>query len=204
MSIKISNKVQFMLISLISSAHGHICVVGDESQSIYGFRGADISNILNFEREYKDAKIVKLEENYRSTQNILDCANNVIKNNKSKIDKNLWTQNGKGDKIFYKTLPNEYEEVEYIVDKIDELCRKEKMKYSDFALLFRTNAQARVLEEVFMRSGTPYRLIGGLKFYSRKEIKDLTSYLKLVQNQDDNISLKRIINEPKRGIVTLL
>ena len=195
-----TNKVQFMLISLISSAHGHICVVGDESQSIYGFRGADISNILNFEREYKDAKIVKLEENYRSTQNILDCANNVIKNNKSKIDKNLWTQNGKGDKIFYKTLPNEYEEVEYIVDKIDELCRKEKMKYSDFALLFRTNAQARVLEEVFMRSGTPYRLIGGLKFYSRKEIKDLTSYLKLVQNQDDNISLKRIINEPKRGI----
>ncbi len=195
-----TNKVQFLFISLLSASHGHICVVGDESQSIYGFRGADISNILNFEREYKDAKIVKLEENYRSTQNILDCANNVIKNNKSKIDKNLWTKNDKGEKIMYKTLPNEYEEVEYIVDTIDELCRKENMKYSDFALLFRTNAQARVLEEVFMRSGTPYKLIGGLKFYSRKEIKDLASYLKLVQNQDDNISLKRIINEPKRGI----
>lgn len=195
-----TNKVQFLFISLLAAAHGHICVVGDESQSIYGFRGADISNILNFEKEYETAKIVKLEENYRSTQNILDAANEVIKNNKSKIDKNLWTQNNSGDKICYKTLPNEYEEVEFIVEKIDDLCRKNKMKYSDFALLFRTNAQARVLEEVFMRSGTPYRLIGGLKFYSRKEIKDLTSYLKLVQNQDDNIALKRIINEPKRGI----
>lgn len=195
-----TNKVQFLLISMLAAAHGHICVVGDESQSIYGFRGADISNILNFEEEYPNAKIVKLEENYRSTQNILNAANTVIKNNKSKIDKNLWTQNGEGELITYQTLNNEYEEVEYIVDKIDDLCRKQNMKYSDFALLFRTNAQARVLEEVFMRSGTPYRLIGGLKFYSRKEIKDLTSYLKLVQNQDDNIALKRIINEPKRGI----
>ena len=195
-----TNKVQFLLISLLAASHGRICVVGDESQSIYGFRGADISNILNFEKEYPNAKTVKLEENYRSTQNILDAANEVIKNNKSKIDKNLWTKNNVGDKIYYRTMPNEYEEVEYIVDTIDELCRKHKMKYSDFALLFRTNAQARVLEEVFMKSGTPYRLIGGLKFYSRKEIKDLTSYLKLVQNQDDNIALKRIINEPKRGI----
>lgn len=195
-----TNKVQFLLISLLASLHGKICVVGDESQSIYGFRGADISNILNFEKEFPNAKVVKLEENYRSTQNILDAANEVIKNNKSKIDKNLWTQNDSGDKVCYKTLPNEYEEVEFIVEKIDELCRKENLKYSDFALLFRTNAQARVLEEVFMRNGTPYRLIGGLKFYSRKEIKDLTSYLKLIQNQDDNIALKRIINEPKRGI----
>lgn len=195
-----TNKVQFLLISLLASAHGHICVVGDESQSIYGFRGADISNILNFEKEYPSAKIIKLEENYRSSQNILNAANEVIKNNKSKIEKRLWTQNQEGDKIYCKTLPNEYEEVEFIVEKIDELCKKEKMKYSDFAILFRTNAQARVLEEVFMRNGTPYRLIGGLKFYSRKEIKDLTSYLKLVQNQDDNIALKRIINEPKRGI----
>lgn len=195
-----TNKVQFLLISLLASLHGKICVVGDESQSIYGFRGADISNILNFEKEFPNAKVVKLEENYRSTQNILDAANEVIKNNRSKIDKNLWTQNDSGDKVCYKTLPNEYEEVEFIVEKIDELCRKENMKYSDFALLFRTNAQARVLEEVFMRNGTPYRLIGGLKFYSRKEIKDLTSYLKLIQNQDDNIALKRIINEPKRGI----
>lgn len=195
-----TNKVQFMLINLLSAAHGKICVVGDESQSIYGFRGADISNILNFEREYPNAKVVKLEENYRSTKNILNAANEVIKNNKSKIEKNLWTENKEGDKICYKTLPNEYEEVEFVVERIDEMCKKEKKTYSDFAVLFRTNAQARVLEEVFMRSGTPYKLIGGLKFYSRKEIKDLTSYLKLIQNKDDNISLKRIINEPKRGI----
>ena len=195
-----TNRIQFLLINLLSSAHGNICVVGDESQSIYGFRGADISNILNFEKEFPNAKIVKLEENYRSTQNILNAANEVIKHNKSKLDKKLWTGNDEGNKIEYKTLGNEYEEVEYIVDTIDNICRTEKMTYADFAVLFRTNAQARVLEEVFMRSGTPYRLIGGLKFYSRKEIKDLTSYLKLVQNKNDNIALKRIINEPKRGI----
>jgi DNA helicase-2/ATP-dependent DNA helicase PcrA len=195
-----TNKIQFLLISLLSSAHGNICVVGDESQSIYGFRGADIENILNFEKELPSSKIIKLEENYRSSKTILKAANEVIKNNKSKIDKNLWTQNEEGEKIEYVTLSNEYEEVEYIVDKIDEICKREKKSYSDFAVLFRTNAQARVLEEVFMRSGTPYRLIGGLKFYSRKEIKDLTSYLKLIQNTSDNIALKRIINEPKRGI----
>ncbi len=195
-----TNKIQFLLISLLSASHGNICVVGDESQSIYGFRGADISNILNFEKEFPNAKIVKLEENYRSTKNILEAANQVIKNNKSKIDKKLWTENKTGDKIVYNTLPNEYEEVEYIVDKIDEICKKENKTYSDFAVLFRTNAQARVLEEVFMRSGTPYRLIGGIKFYSRKEIKDITSYLKFIQNPNDNISLRRIINEPKRGI----
>lgn len=195
-----TNKIQFLLISLLSSAHGNICVVGDESQSIYGFRGADISNILNFENEFPNAKIVKLEQNYRSTKNILNAANNVIKNNKSKIDKKLWTDNNDGEKIEYKTLGNEYEEVEYIVDEIDKICREDKKTYKDFAVLFRTNAQARVLEEVFMRSGTPYKLIGGIKFYSRKEIKDLTSYLKLIQNVNDNIALKRIINEPKRGI----
>ena len=195
-----TNKTQFLLISLLSSATGNICVVGDESQSIYGFRGADITNILNFEREFPNAKIVKLEENYRSTKNILNAANEVIKNNSSKLDKILWTQNEEGEKIEYKTLNNEYEEVEFVVDKIDELCRKENQKYSDFAVLFRTNAQARVLEEVFMKSGTPYKLIGGIKFYARKEIKDIISYLKLIQNKNDNIALKRIINEPKRGI----
>ena len=195
-----TNKTQFLLISLLSSATGNICVVGDESQSIYGFRGADITNILNFEKEFPNAKIVKLEENYRSTKNILNAANEVIKNNSSKLDKVLWTQNEEGEKIEYKTLNNEYEEVEYVVDKIDELCRKENQKYSDFAVLFRTNAQARVLEEVFMKSGTPYKLIGGIKFYARKEIKDIISYLKLIQNKNDNIALKRIINEPKRGI----
>ena len=195
-----TNKTQFLLISLLSSATGNICVVGDESQSIYGFRGADITNILNFEKEFPNAKIVKLEENYRSTKNILNAANEVIKNNSSKLDKVLWTQNEEGEKIEYKTLNNEYEEVEYVVDKIDELCRKENQKYSDFAVLFRTNAQARVLEEVFMKSGTPDKLIGGIKFYARKEIKDIISYLKLIQNKNDNIALKRIINEPKRGI----
>ena len=195
-----TNKSQFLLISMLSSATGNICVVGDESQSIYGFRGADISNILNFEQEFPNAKIVKLEENYRSTQNILNAANEVIKNNKSKIDKQLWTQNEEGDKIEYKTLNNEYEEVEYVVDEIDDICRKEHESYSNFAVLFRTNAQARVLEEVFMKSGTPYKLIGGIKFYARKEIKDIISYLKLIQNTNDNIALKRIINEPKRGI----
>ncbi len=195
-----TNKTQFLLISMLSSATGNICVVGDESQSIYGFRGADISNILNFEQEFPNAKIIKLEENYRSTKNILNAANEVIKNNKSKIDKQLWTQNEEGDKIEYKTLNNEYEEVEYVVDEIDDICRKENEKYSDFAVLFRTNAQARVLEEVFMKSGTPYKLVGGIKFYARKEIKDIISYLKLIQNVNDNIALKRIINEPKRGI----
>lgn len=195
-----TNKIQFMLISMLCSMHGNICVVGDESQSIYGFRGADISNILNFEKEFENAKIIKLEENYRSTKNILEAANKLIKNNKSKIDKNLWTSNEEGAKIRYKTLGNEYEEVEYIVDTIDDICREENRKYSDFAVLFRTNAQARVLEEVFMKSGTPYKLIGGIKFYARKEIKDLTSYLKFIQNQNDNISLRRIINEPRRGI----
>lgn len=195
-----TNKIQFLLVSMLANTHGKICVVGDESQSIYGWRGADISNILNFEKKFNNAKIVKLEENYRSTQNILNAANEVIKNNSSRLDKNLWTKNEEGSKISYYEADNEYAEVDYVVDKIDEECRKNNMKYSDFAVLFRTNAQARVLEDVFMKSGTPYKLIGGLKFYSRKEIKDLTSYLKLIQNQNDNISLKRIINEPKRGI----
>ena len=195
-----TNKTQFLLISLLTAGTGNICVVGDESQSIYGFRGADITNILNFEKEFPSAKIIKLEENYRSTKNILNAANEVIKNNSSKIDKVLWTQNKEGEKINYKTLNNEYEEVEYVVETIDDLCRKESKKYSDFAVLFRTNAQARVLEEVFMRTGTPYKLIGGIKFYARKEIKDIISYLKLINNKNDNIALKRIINEPKRGI----
>lgn len=195
-----TNRTQFLLISMLSASNGNICVVGDESQSIYGFRGADISNILNFEEEFPNAKIVKLEENYRSTKTILKAANEVIKNNKSKIDKELWTQNETGSKIEYRTLNNEYDEVEYVVDKIDEICREKNEKYSDFAVLFRTNAQARVIEEVFMRSGTPYKLIGGIKFYARKEIKDIISYLKLIQNENDNIALRRIINEPKRGI----
>ena len=195
-----TNHVQFILISMLASAHGNICVVGDESQSIYAFRGADISNILDFEKEYDDAKIIKLEQNYRSTKTILNAANAVINNNTSKIDKNLWTENDEGEKIKYFTSKNEYEEVDYIVDKIDAMCRTGKYTYKDFALLYRTNAQSRVIEDVFMRAGTPYKLIGGTKFYSRKEIKDMVAYLKLINNLKDNVSLTRIINEPKRGI----
>ena len=195
-----TNKIQFLFISLLAQKNRKICVVGDESQSIYGFRGADISNILNFEKIFPGTKIVKLEENYRSTKTILKAANEVIKNNKSKIDKNLWTQNDDGSKIEYYTANNEYAEVEYIIDNIDNLCRSKQLKYSDFAILFRTNAQARVIEDVFVKTGTPYRRVGGINFYSRKEIKDLVSYLRLIQNQNDNVALKRIINEPKRGI----
>ena len=195
-----TNKAQFVLISLLASGHGNICVVGDESQSIYGFRGADISNILNFEKQFMGAKVVKLEQNYRSTKNILNAANHVINKNSSKLDKKLWTENDEGDKLKYYTAKNEYDEGQYIVDSIDKLVRENHLKYSDFAVLFRTNAQARAIEEVFMRESTPYRLIGGLKFYSRKEIKDMIAYLKLIHNPNDNVSLKRIINEPKRGI----
>ena len=195
-----TNHVQFLLISMLASMHGNICVVGDESQSIYAFRGADISNILDFEKEYENAKIIKLEQNYRSTKTILNAANAVINNNSSKIEKNLWTENDEGEKIKYFTSKNEYEEVDYIVDTIDKMCRTGKYTYKDFALLYRTNAQSRVIEDVFMRSGTPYKLIGGTKFYARKEIKDMVAYLKLINNIKDNVSFTRIINEPKRGI----
>ena len=176
-----TNHAQFVLISMLASLHGQICVVGDESQSIYGFRGADISNILNFEKQFIGSKVVKLEQNYRSTKNILNAANHVINKNSSKLDKKLWTENDEGDKIKYFTAKNEYDEGQYIVDSIDKMVRENNLKYSDFAVLFRTNAQARAIEEVFMRESTPYRLIGGLKFYSRKEIKDMIAYLKLIQ-----------------------
>ena len=166
-----TNHVQFLLISMLAMCHGKICVVGDESQSIYAFRGADISNILDFEKEYESAKIIKLEQNYRSTKTILNAANAVINNNKSKIEKNLWTENEEGEKIKYFTSKNEYDEVDYIESKIDELCRTKKFTYKDFALLYRTNAQSRVIEDVFIRGGTPYKLIGGTKFYARKEFK---------------------------------
>ena len=195
-----TNHVQFLLISMLAALHGNICVVGDESQSIYAFRGADISNILDFEKEYDNAKIIKLEQNYRSTKTILNAANAVINNNESKLKKNLWTENDEGEKIKYFTSKNEYEEVDYIVDKIDSMCRTGKFTYKDFAILYRTNAQSRVIEDVFMRTSTPYKLIGGTKFYSRREIKDLIAYLKLINNNKDNVSLVRIINEPKRGI----
>ncbi|MEG3037265.1 MAG: DNA helicase PcrA [Clostridia bacterium] len=194
-----TNKAQFMLISLLSSK-GNVCVVGDESQSIYGWRGADIKNILNFEKQFTNAKIVKLEENYRSTKNILNAANAVIKNNESRLEKNLWTQNNEGDKIFLYNAANEYDESRYVIRNIIESVKKCERKYSDFAILYRTNVQSRIFEENLIREGIPYKLIGGLKFYGRKEIKDIMAYLKIINNQKDNVSLKRVINEPKRGI----
>ncbi len=195
-----TNKSQYKLITLLSKSKGNICVVGDESQSIYGWRGADIKNILSFNEDFNNAKIIKLEENYRSTKTILNAANEVIKNNESKIDKNLWTQNEEGSKITIHTANNEYDEARFVVKKIIEDTQKGKYKHSEYAVLYRTNVQSRALEEILIQEGVPYRLIGGLKFYARKEIKDIMAYLKLVNNQKDNISLARAINEPKRGI----
>ena len=195
-----TNKAQFTLISLFASVHGNITVVGDSDQSIYAFRGADISNILNFEKDFKNAKIIKLEQNYRCTGNILEAANSVIKNNESKYKKKLWTENEKGNLPKVYSAENEYDEGSFIVEQINRLRREEYFKYSDFAILYRMNTQSRAIEDILRREDIPYKIIGGLKFYERKEIKDIISYLRLIQNPSDNLSLKRIINEPKRGI----
>ena len=195
-----TNKAQFTLISLFASVHGNITVVGDSDQSIYAFRGADISNILNFERDFKNAKIIKLEQNYRCTGNILEAANSVIKNNETKYKKKLWTENEKGNLPKVYSAENEYDEGSFIVEQINRLRRGEYFKYSDFAILYRMNTQSRAIEDILRREDIPYKIIGGLKFYERKEIKDIISYLRLIQNPSDNLSLKRIINEPKRGI----
>ena len=195
-----TNKAQFTLISLFASVHGNITVVGDSDQSIYAFRGADISNILNFEKDFKNAKIIKLEQNYRCTGNILKAANSVIKNNESKYKKKLWTENEKGNLPKVYSAENEYDEGSFIVEQINRLRREEYFKYSDFAILYRMNTQSRAIEDILRREDIPYKIIGGLKFYERKEIKDIISYLRLIQNPSDNLSLKRIINEPKRGI----
>ena len=195
-----TNKAQFTLISLFASVHGNITVVGDSDQSIYAFRGADISNILNFEKDFKNAKIIKLEQNYRCTGNILEAANSVIKNNESKYKKKLWTENEEGNLPKVYSAENEYDEGSFIVEQINRLRREEYFKYSDFAILYRMNTQSRAIEDILRREDIPYKIIGGLKFYERKEIKDIISYLRLIQNPSDNLSLKRIINEPKRGI----
>jgi len=194
-----TNNVQYMLISLLSQRHQNICVVGDDDQSIYKFRGANIQNILGFEEEFPDAQVIKLEQNYRSTQNILDAANAVIANNRGRKGKSLWTQNVQGDKIRLYTGDNERGEASFIAEKINELI-KEGKSYSDFAVLYRTNAQSRIIEEMLMRFGIPYRVLAGLRFYDRKEIKDVIAYLRVIQNPRDAVSIKRIINEPKRGI----
>ena len=195
-----TNKAQFMLVSILASKNGNITVVGDNDQGIYSFRGADISNILNFERDFPGTQIIKLEQNYRCTGNILKAANAVIKNNQVKYDKKLWTENEEGNLPCIFSGDDEYEEANYIVEKINHLKREEYFNFSDFAVLYRMNSQSRAIEDVLRRENIPYKIIGGLKFYERKEIKDIIAYLRLIFNQSDNISLKRIINEPKRGI----
>ncbi|MCI8760776.1 MAG: DNA helicase PcrA [Clostridia bacterium] len=195
-----TNKAQFTLITLLASKNGNITVVGDNDQGIYSFRGADISNILNFERDFPGTKIIKLEQNYRCTQNILKAANSVIKNNEVKYKKELWTQNDKGNLPHVYQANNEYDEGSYIVEQIEHLKREEYYQYSDFTILYRMNTQSRAIEDILRRENIPYKIIGGLKFYERKEIKDIIAYLRLIQNSSDNLSLKRIINEPKRGI----
>ena len=195
-----TNKAQFTLVTLLASKNGNITVVGDNDQGIYSFRGADISNILNFEKDFPGTKIIKLEQNYRCTGNILKAANAVIKNNEVKYKKELWTENDIGNLPTVYSAANEYDEGRYIAEQIEHLKREEYYKYSDFAVLYRMNTQSRAIEEILRREGIPYKIIGGLKFYERKEIKDIISYLRLIQNAADNLSLKRIINEPKRGI----
>ncbi len=195
-----TNKAQFTLVTMLASKNGNITVVGDNDQGIYSFRGADISNILNFERDFPGTKIIKLEQNYRCTGNILKAANAVIKNNEVTYKKELWTENDTGNLPRVYSASNEYDEGTYIAEQIEHLRREEYYKYSDFAILYRMNTQSRAIEEILRREGIPYKIIGGLKFYERKEIKDIISYLRLIQNSSDNLSLKRIINEPKRGI----
>ena len=195
-----TNKSQFTLVTLLASTHGNITAVGDNDQGIYSFRGADITNILNFEKDFPGTKIIKLEQNYRCTKNILKAANSVIKNNENKYDKKLWTGNDSGNLPKVYSADNEYDEGTYIVEQIEHLKREEYYKYSDFAILYRMNTQSRAIEDILRREDIPYKIVGGLKFYERKEIKDIIAYLRLVQNTADNLSLQRIINEPKRGI----
>lgn len=195
-----TNKAQFTLITLLAATHGNITVVGDNDQGIYSFRGADISNILNFEKDFLGTKIIKLEQNYRCTKSILNVANAVIKNNPTKYKKELWTENEEGTLVTGYRADNEYDEARYVVNQIGHLKYQEKFNYSDFTVLYRMNAQSRSIEEILNREGIPYKIIGGLKFYERKEIKDAIAYLRLIHNQNDNMSLRRIINEPKRGI----
>ena len=194
-----TNEAQYILTKMISEKNRRITCVGDDSQSIYSFRGANYKNILNFENDYKDAKTILLEENYRSTSNILDAANQVIRNNKMRKDKNLWTSRGVGEKIKYYRSYNERDEAQYIIRKTKEMVNR-GVEYKDIAVLYRTNAQSRVIEEEMLKENMPYRVIGSFYFYSRKEIKDLIAYLRLIHNSKDNVSLLRVINTPKRGI----
>ena len=194
-----TNEAQYILTKLLASKYRNLCVVGDENQSIYSFRGANYRNILNFEKDYKEANVIKLEQNYRSTENILNAANSVIKNNESRKDKNLWSDKGKGDKIIYYRSYDEKDEVHYVASNIKRLISEGKNP-SEIAILYRTNAQSRTMEEEMLKENIPYHVVGSFQFYSRKEIKDLMAYLRLIHNEKDNISLTRVINSPKRGI----
>lgn len=194
-----TNRVQYRFVSLLAEKRRNICVVGDDDQSIYKFRGATIENILSFENTYPEGKVIRLEQNYRSTQNILDAANGVIVNNQARKGKTLWTENPKGDKIVLHTALSERDEAGYITNTILEQVSKGR-KFSDFAVLYRMNAQSNAIEQNFSRSGVPHRIIGGHRFYDREEIKDMTSYLQVISNPSDDVRLRRIINKPKRGI----
>ena len=195
-----TNTAQFKFVSLLAEKYQNLCVVGDDDQSIYKFRGANIGNILNFEKVFPDATVIKLEQNYRSTGNILYAANAVISNNIGRKDKKLWTQSEDGEGIYFRQFYNGYEEAEYVSEQIRKSVRQMDSRYQDHAILYRTNAQSRLFEEQFIRDNIPYRLIGGINFYARKEIKDLLSYLKTIDNGVDDLAVKRIINVPKRGI----
>lgn len=195
-----TNRAQFNLIRLLAGGHGNLCVVGDDDQSIYKFRGADINNILDFEKYFNDAKIIKLEQNYRSTQTILDVANEVIKNNSGRKDKRLWTSVKDGTKVIFNVYENGYEEARGIAEDIAHRHLHDRKDYSDFAILYRTNAQSRSLEEKLIEKNIPYRIYGGINFYARREIKDILAYLKTIDNARDDLAVKRILNVPKRGI----
>ena len=195
-----TNKAQFTLVTILASRYGNITVVGDNDQGIYSFRGADISNILNFEKDFPGTKIIKLEQNYRCTGNILKAANAVIKHNENKYEKKLWTENEEGSLPCLYQAEDEYDEANYVVKQIEHLKTEEYLKPKDFVILYRMNAQSRAIEDILRRENIPYKIVGGLKFYERKEIKDTIAYLRLLHNTSDNLSLKRIINEPKRGI----
>ncbi|MCL4440488.1 MAG: UvrD-helicase domain-containing protein, partial [Firmicutes bacterium] len=197
-----TNHAQYQLVKLLAAKYRNICVVGDEDQSIYGWRGADIRNILDFTGDYPECTVIKLEQNYRSTQRILDAANGVITNNRDRLEKSLWTDGPPGEKIALYRAFDDRDEANFITGEIRRLAKAEKRPFADFALLYRTNAQSRVFEEAFMNVGLPYKVVGTLRFYERKEIKDLLAYLRVIYDPDDSVSLRRIINVPRRGIGT--
>ena len=195
-----TNHAQYTLVNMLAARFRNLCVVGDADQSIYGWRGADMQNILDFEKDYNDATVILLEQNYRSTKSILDAANQVIKNNSNRRDKSLWTDNQAGEQITYYRADSERDEAQFIVSKIKEEIQSNNRSYNDFAVLYRTNAQSRVIEDTLVKSNVPYTMVGGHKFYDRKEIKDIIAYLNIINNPRDGVSFERVINTPKRGI----